>query len=436
MNRLHPHRRALCAPTVRPRALAAGLAAGLVAVTAVAALPAAATAGSTPDTPGDDRRWDRETGWFPLPAMPAAAPSPSWTVETALSDTEAYWISDGSFVTIGPAAAGAEVTSIDPADGSAAWTTEVGLGERPRVATQAPGVLVVEDAEGAMALIDPATGAVLHDAPTGAEDLWTAAGLTIVREADAVTAIDPATGEQRWESARRIRGNGGHLVFTTAASDAAAEFGVIDPETGAERWAAPLPLFSDVHALETMVVHTVDEDGPTDTATGYDLETGELRWQVELDGLGRTQVAALTDELAVVVPGGGDPDPQLHVVDVTSGEVRWSLDGPEGDSAIGFVVGSAPYVATISGDGLTVRAGDTGDVVVDGDADRAAVVAGGVLVLADRTIRMIELPSGDERWSVELADGEDHYAGGAVDGGFVTERVDGDAVIVTGYTGS
>lgn len=149
---------------------------------------------------------------------------------------------------------------------------------------------------------------------------------------------------------------GGQVVALLTGQ--AREFGVVDPATGQPQWSQPVGDFVDLHALGDTVIVTRDLDGAEDEVHAYGAGTGEPLWETPLTGVGRGRLVALSDELALIAPGDS-PWPSASVIELNTGEVRWSRTVDDGADAVGFVVADQPFViAEIDGDVATVSSHD------------------------------------------------------------------------------
>jgi outer membrane protein assembly factor BamB len=152
-----------------------------------------------------------------------------------------------------------------------------------------------------------------------------------------------------------------------------------------------------------------DHDG--DAVAALDRGSGEVRWTVPADTLREVadagdqplwvEVLAVGDDEAVVslVPEGEAETAwpgHVAVLDLTDGEVRWSV-APDGDRpSLAVPTASGWAVATVDGDGLTVHVVEAGTVagassLTAGEGeprgaqlpDGPTVVAGGPLLVLD-----------------------------------------------------
>lgn len=146
-------------------------------------------------------------------------------------------------------------------------------------------------------------------------------GTVYVGAEDALVALDPADGSERW----RTEGAGGFGV-PAAAGDAVyagysgAGEGVlaVDAADGTERWTVPV---DDGVTLPAVVDGTVVVSGGRDTRA-VDAVTGEQRWRVHLPA----------DFYPVVADGMvylGEDD-GLHGVGLDDGAVRWTFERGSG----------------------------------------------------------------------------------------------------------
>jgi outer membrane protein assembly factor BamB len=146
------------------------------------------------------------------------------------------------------------------------------------------------------------------------------------RSTATATAIDRATGKQRWQVS-------GFANQTVAGSDALYELGVRPPVSSTGPGTPPV--------------------GPTYFVVAVDSHTGQARWQVPLDGpmLGTPSVVgsvAVVTTSRMTVPQAGPPSGVVVAFDSATGHELWRQN-PAGATEASLAVGSgnnAVYVAT------------------------------------------------------------------------------------------
>jgi eukaryotic-like serine/threonine-protein kinase len=231
-------------------------------------------------------------------------------------------------------------------------------------------------------------------------------------------ALDPATGQRRWEAGLgRPAGSGVGLAFDGRNArllvGALGRILALDPRSGQTLWE-----------------HVVDGTGPTPTllpaagddtvfaagrgqARALDPATGGVRWTHPLPD-GPTSAPHAVAEVCVLATSS-----HLLALDAASGRRRWAIP-LESDSAPDRVI------SLVVSEGLAVVPGDTGLTSVDvgsgavvwraGLRTRPApeqrfpqmVAAGGTLaVLGDGRVHAFGLHTGDPRWAYPVVRGPD-----------------------------
>lgn len=269
----------------------------------------------------------------------------------------------------------AELTARDAVTGGVRWSRTL--------TTATPGFpldlvvgsdgLIVSESSGVVHGLDPASGADrwLAD-PTGATasdagPLVTADTAYVVGQDGGLTAIDTATGDERWRTLHSTRTSplatdGGHVYGLTGLGVVRA----YDVTTGTVAWRSDrqhdeLTRRLARPAAAGAVVGIVH---PAGMVLGLDAMTGEERWVRELPSV--TAVATVTASTGagpdgVLVAAGAEGT--IVAFDAASGTERWRL-------GLGEPIRSGPHVA-----GATV-----------------------VVVVADGTLVAVDGASGTERW--------------------------------------
>jgi outer membrane protein assembly factor BamB len=229
-----------------------------------------------------------------------------------------------------------------PAD--ARWATEVPgtVGEL----ALADGTLYAGTDAGTLVALDAGTGAERwrFDAPTPVWSLGWGTGLLvddgtlyavsgsfdgIHGQENAVHALDPATGAERWTyapdlayAAFGLHGTSDGALFVGINDDSLSDEGdptvALEVDTGTERWRVETGDVSGITPSQgTAVV------GSQSVFRGLATDDGAERWSVRADepGLLPPRVA---DETAYVAASGGS----LRALSLDEGTERWTLDAP------------------------------------------------------------------------------------------------------------
>lgn len=213
-------------------------------------------------------------------------------------------------------------------------------------------VVAGDDGEAGLTGLDPATGAPLWTRPPDTPIHSTFAelpgidDLVILLDQRAVAiALDPATGEVRWEAPQKGYGPRDYDLAddgtVLAVGKPGGGFGLIEVAAGATRWEQPPPAAVshigqlEIHDDVVLVVGHIAprEDLPVGTnqsaASGtvlsaYDLGDGAPRWSVQVPGRDVGLVAA--DQTAVLRVWAA-----IYGLDIADGSQRW-LHLPSEDS--------------------------------------------------------------------------------------------------------
>lgn len=408
------------------RVAAAGLAIALL-LSAAASTDVAAAALAA------DRAWDDALGWVALPRMASSAPQHRWTVEAGDDDDHAYALSRDVLVVAERDATTVSVQRIDLLTGEQMWSAaSVGVG--PLEVEIAPDGTTVFLTIGhptesvTTTVIDAEVGTVLWSAG----DALGAVALTPDLVMVGGGAYDRSTGAERWRHDVAYLRDGA-VVYedvpdATQGADDAGSFGLLDPITGRELWRQPrLHRLVDIWVINDTVVIAGGA-----VASAFDRQDGQPRWSVEFASLRRAHVSAISDELLLLAPGGGDAFSSAMVVDRASGAVQWHE--PAGVfGALGFELGARPYVLSLENDdSYHVRDGETGETLRLNDSWSTGV-AGGLLADESGAVVFRGLPGSVDRWSVRIADLERLFR--PIAAGFVTREYDGNAVTFRGCLG-
>lgn len=208
------------------------------------------------------------------------------------------------------------------------------------------------------------------------------------------------------------RGLSGPIV----AGDVAVAVGVeavfaVDPATGRERWSVPRargPLASPAVGAAgggEVLVFTEGEEASDSRVVAVDLEARSVRWRVSLDEVSGS---------GVTVDGGrafvGDRDGRVYALDLSAGDLLWTaeVDGridtpPAASNGRVYVIAANRSTGAVR---VVALEADSGEVAwsfarAGGGFGTGLSVAGGTVVVgtADRLVRGLDAGSGEERWA-------------------------------------
>ncbi|MFE9255864.1 PQQ-binding-like beta-propeller repeat protein [Streptomyces sp. NPDC006879] len=262
-------------------------------------------------------------------------------------------------------------------------------GDEPALYCKAPGVAAarLDPADGSERWRVPAPGAPSTVEEAGAPVL--AGGLVHTRStADGVwRALDPDTGEQRWQHA--VSAYRSTLTVDDAVLLVGADGRVtaLDAETGERRWTRRV---GGTEAVWTAgpdgraYASTAAPGGGSTQVTAVDTADGGIRWRVQVAG---TPVPAVADERALYLLGSDERsmnDAVLRIDARTSKVRRVPLSAPmdQAQAAVGtdgtvYVVGAGGALAAV-GDALETWRLETGV----SRSSRPVVVGSRVLLMA------------------------------------------------------
>jgi outer membrane protein assembly factor BamB len=350
-------------------------------------------------------------------ALRALALGATGTLAGCLGDDSGGTTTDS---TGSPTTGGTDTTADGPdPPPDARWTTEV-PGTVGGLAL-ADGTLYAGTDAGALVALDPETGAERwrFDAPNPVWSLGWGTGLLvdggilyavsgsfdgIHGQENAVHALDPATGAERWTyapdlayAAFGLYGTSDGALFVGTNDDALSDEGdptvALDVATGAERWRAET---GDVSGIapgeETTVVASQS------LFRGLATDDGAERWSVRADdpGLLPPRVA---DGTAYVAASGGS----LRALSLDRGTERWTLDAPVNSVLVGGTEGTARSGVFVGGE--TVRhAGPDGDRrwTTEGSLLLAVLAGEHLLGFGESAVASLSPDDGEVTWRAEV----------------------------------
>ena len=340
----------------------------LIAAVALLALGAAAAVAATIMRPGPTDDWPGIRGGAARTNAgqvgPIGQPLLQWRYQAPGQTIKA--ISLVGDIAIVPSDDGT-VAGVTLDHGAAKWSNAP-VGGATTGAFVADGRAFLADGEGHPYAINPSTGAVIWRSPTtvgGPSEPLVLGGLLVIGDADGnVVALDATTGNERWSVA--------------ASSSGAA---VHAPAGDGDR----------------IVVSTDGE------LIGLDAATGVVAWRVDLQG-DLTATPVLADGAAFVGVTGDADAGHLWAVDLASGAVRWTLEGPWYAPAIAGTVG---YTGNTDGTIAAIELGtghELWHVQFDSDVRPPATAAGVVYVAASAALRVYALDgaNGGELWHFDV----------------------------------
>ncbi|MFI9642315.1 PQQ-binding-like beta-propeller repeat protein [Micromonospora sp. NPDC051925] len=232
-----------------------------------------------------------------------------------------------------------QLMAVGLSDGRVRWRAELPAGEQ-LVALDAVGDdVVVSTAPGGepvSMLLDHADGRVRWRQPGSA--VPTGDGGLLLEDVDpdriTVRGVDAASGEVRWsvESAPATPGYraGARGIEELVLVSPAGRAEVYDVGTGVRRLTFAVPPARDDQHLAQPVGDVLVVDDEPGRVAGYDLESGQRRWEASLDSPGRPSFAYdCGGAVCLHTPAGtgtSDLATGTRVLDPATGRVRWATD--------------------------------------------------------------------------------------------------------------
>lgn len=184
----------------------------------------------------------------------------------------------------------------------------------PRCTYERPGLLCTQP--GLISSLDPTDGSVLWrhdldkgDSPGGPPTLSGGLAHVLTHAGRRLEALDPATGMARWNldvsAYRGFRFAGGMLLL----SGADGRMTGVDSASGETKWSRGIPGLSEAYVVSFpkspwVLVSSTSADGDRTRVMAVDPSSGDVRWDVRLDG-DLTPVGVTGGEVFFLA-GGGD----------------------------------------------------------------------------------------------------------------------------------
>lgn len=424
------------------------IAASLAAATSVS-LPL--TSNASPTAPGYDS-WTGTT-WTPLTAAPTDDPAFAW--ERDIPAGGAGDIELGVIVVAEATMAGEVVVSrIDPASGEPSWTIDLPGGDDVTTEIGGAGSEVVVGVRGVddfvdASVLDLADGHVIWQGSVlAAPEAARHGNLLVLSGAGDTLAVDIASGAEVWRVDAPV--NAYDTALLAMDGDALDDpptirFGVVDAASGAVRWEHERGRMSSPTVIGDTVVLT-RHDGTSSSAAGYDVVSGELRWDVGLPPVGFAGAWPL-GKSGVVIAGADDPDAAIGtivVLDAATGATRWQSEYGFGNGFATWRVDDRQFLMTRDRDNaITIRDADTGAILIDGDRGHMptwpVATASGQWYMRDPDLRDtiigVDMTSLQWRWGIDIVESDAILP---VDGGFVawSSNEATRSVTLTAYLGN
>jgi tripartite motif-containing protein 71 len=228
-------------------------------------------------------------------------------------------------------------------------------------------------------------------------------GIVVLVDVDGrLYGVDAQTGEQRWVDEGSF--NGAPVaqdgLILTGGFDGYLR--AIDIATGQERWSYLIEAGGEAKnpAVGDGIVYS---GSIANGFTAVDLQTGALIWNAETDGI-ETGTAVVANGVAYIGSAPGAPQGFLNAYDAATGVLLWSSDEPIFSPAVkdgaGFA-GSADGPVTA----IDLATGEVLWQVTVGGVARPASVAGDVVYMnsdGDQAIYAFDTATGDQLWKFSV----------------------------------
>jgi outer membrane protein assembly factor BamB len=235
------------------------------------------------------------------------------------------------------------------------------------------------------------TGGELYGSPSLADGM-----LYVTSKAGTIYAIDASTGNEVWH--REV------TSYVTRASPAVIDgvvyvgagfsFSALDAATGEERWTVPLQYGG--HASPTVNGDLIVVSSQQGWLYALRTDSGELAWRVPTEGIA-FGAAAMTDGAVIY----GTDEGIVYNVHPTAGTMNWRTSIPGAIYATPVISGGMVLVTTQSGE-LFALSLDTGDKVwtASHGSSQQPASNGEIVVLAanDGGVYGLDAATGEQRW--------------------------------------
>lgn len=186
-------------------------------------------------------------------------------------------------------------------------------------------------------------------------------------------------------------------------------------ETGVEQWLVSVEAgtSTSIAATGDSVAFAGHTGESTSAVTVLDSETGDKRWQTEIDGLSRHAPAIGESRVYVQSQAAGGEGqsraPLVAALDAATGDIEWQA-GFEEYPTSPTVVGDRVFVLDLAGTAYALDAA-TGDVAWSTDVGSSAAAS---VAVADGTVVGFSSGEPEELWALDAATGEEQWRREAV----------------------
>jgi outer membrane protein assembly factor BamB len=284
-----------------------------------------------------------------------------------------------------PGAAGGRfrLTRFDVASGAEMWSRDVG----PSTSVAAYDEIVVLSDKSRFEVYDASNGELRfeHDGSVAEVNRY---GTLLLTDGNVVTALEPVTGDVRWEADGALGALCRDIVIVVAphSDDTGTKpFEVLDHYTGTERWTSDEPFDPREQAITCgfgPFVYTTQGDNVRE----WDANTGWVNWSIAVSDARDIEVYR---EVALVRSGRRPEAETIVAVERETGQVRWERPAAEVGTPVSIVGrvredGSGVFTLhPLTGDIVnhtSLAPGTTFEVVAS--SDTRVVVATGSVVTA------------------------------------------------------
>ncbi|MEU6139854.1 serine/threonine-protein kinase [Streptomyces sp. NPDC047081] len=242
-----------------------------------------------------------------------------------------------------------------------------------------------------------------------------AAGKLLCARPGTVFALDPSDGELLWRHSAGTTQYSAAPVVSGGLVQPLADHGrrleALDPASGKARWSRDVPAYESLQQVGGMLLLT-HADGKV---TGVDSASGDTKWSRSMPGDGPPVFSSFAgDPLAYVTNVSTDgASTRVVAVDPVTGDVRWDVRLDGSLQSVGSAGGSVFFLANdlVYGDTQAVvrydpRSGSTHRVTLPVRRPSAhATVHGDVVYLlaAGGSLEAVDTTSGKQLWNIETS---------------------------------
>lgn len=270
--------------------------------------------------------WEHEVACDSAAELAAATDSSPGRCDLAVAGDALYL---HEHTTPGPSAPPFRLTRYDIATGTERWSREVG----PSSTIDVHEDIVVTSDKSHFEVYDAETGELRFEHAGSLADI-NRYGTLLLTDGSVVTALDPQTGEERWQADGALGAFCRDIVVIVAPVGDVSRtqpFAVLDHYSGEERWTSEEPFdprTDEVTCGFGAYIYTTDGDALRE----WDAYSGWINWTTPIAGAGAIEVYR---EVALVRSGAAAEN--IVAVERETGDVRWERPAAEVGTAVSVI---------------------------------------------------------------------------------------------------